>query len=97
MFSAEDGLTVDQVPGLGKRTISQELKLDNAFLCSKAWVIGLAQRVVLSVWGDLGFHYRDNISRWESEIPRMPLEDERTIKINDKGPAAERTRNPARH
>ena len=97
MCLVEDGLTVDQVPGLGKRTISQELKLDNAFLCSKALVIGLAQRVVLSVWGDLGFHYCDNISRRESEIPRMPPEDDRTRKINDKGPAAERTRNPARH
>ncbi|MGB1447293.1 MAG: hypothetical protein ACPG76_06685 [Arenicellales bacterium] len=47
MFLAEDGLTVDQVPGLGKRTISQGLKLDNAFLCSKAWVIGLAQHLSL--------------------------------------------------
>lgn len=78
MFLAEDGLTVDQVPGLGKRTISQELKLDSAFLCSKAWVIGLAQHLSLSAWGDSGFHYRDKISRWEGEIPRMPPEDDRT-------------------
>ncbi len=49
MFLAEDGLTVDQVPGSGKRTISQELQLDNAFLYSKTLIIGLTQRVLLSV------------------------------------------------
>ena len=77
MFLAEDGLTVDQVPGLGKRTISQELKLDNAFLCSKALTIGLGPLVLLPVWGDLGFHYRDIVIRRDREIPRMPPEDDR--------------------
>ncbi len=78
MFLAEDGLTVDQVPGLGKRTISQELKLDSAFLCIKTLGIGLSQDLFLSAWGDSGFHYCDKISRWEGEIPRMPPEDDRT-------------------
>ena len=78
MFLAEDGLTVDQVPGLGKRTISQEHKLDSAFLCIKTLGIGLPQHLFLSTWGDSGFHYRDKISRWEGEIPRMPPEDDRT-------------------
>ena len=78
MFLAEDGLTVDQVPGLGKRTISQELTLDSAFLCIKTLGIGLPQHLFLSAWGDSGFHYRDKISRWECEIPRMPPEDYRT-------------------
>ena len=78
MFLAEDGLTVDQVPGLGKRTISQELKLDSAFLCIKTWGIGLPQRLFRSAWGDSGSHCRDKISRWEGEIPRMLPEDDRT-------------------
>ena len=78
MFLAEDGLTVDQVPGLGKRTISQELKLDSAFLCFKTLGIGLPQRLFLPAWGDSGFHYRDKISPWEGEIPRMPPGDDRT-------------------
>ena len=47
MFLAEDGLTVDQVPGLGKRTISQELKFDSAFLCIKTLGIGLPQHLFL--------------------------------------------------
>lgn len=56
MFLAEDGLTVDQVPGLGKRTISQELKLDSTFLCIKTLGIGLPRHLFLSPWGDSGFH-----------------------------------------
>ena len=56
MFLAEDGLTVDQVPGLGKRTISQELKLDSTFLCIKILGIGLPQHLFLSPWGDSGLH-----------------------------------------
>ena len=78
MFLAEDGLTVDQVPGLGKRTISQELKLDSVFVCIKTLGIGPPQHLFLSAWGDSGFYYRDKISRWEGEIPRMPPEDDRT-------------------
>ena len=78
MFLAEDGLTVDQVPGLGNRTISQELKLDSALLCIKTLSIGAMQHLFLSAWGDSGFHCCDKISRWEGEIPRMPPEDYRT-------------------
>ena len=78
MFLAEDGLTVDQVPGLGKRTISQEVKLDSAFLCIKTLGIGPPQHLFLSAWGDSGFYYRGKISRWEGEITRMPSDDDRT-------------------